>query len=268
MNNNPKIFDRQVLRQHRDRASKTLLQHDFLFQEAVGLLNERLDDGNFERVLELGCRGDYLKKAMRQKKIDCYVQTDISTKMVQQAQGNRCVVVDEELLPFASHCFDLVLSALSLHWVNDLPGTLAQIHAILKPNAIMLANVFGPATLKELRQTLAEVEAQMHGGMAPRISPFADVKTLGGLMQRAGFAMPVSDSDVLTVSYHNVFDLLADIRGMGESNALVKRAAGLSRALLVEADKLYRQRYGDGEGGIQATFELVTITGLAAHSNT
>lgn len=263
MNDNIKIFDRTLVKHHRDRAALRLHRHDFLFREAARLLNDRLVDGDFEAVLDLGSRGDYMCQALAGKNITTFIQTDLSQAVLQHSPATR-VVADEEQLPFARHSFDLVVSALNLHWVNDLPGTLIQIHTILKPGGTLLANLFAGQTLIELRQVMAEAEMQITGGLAPRISPFGDVKTLGALVQRAGLHMPVADSDTLTVSYNNIFELLEDVRGMGEANALIKRGGALSKATLTRMDTLYRQHHPDGEGGIKATFELVTITGLAA----
>jgi NADH dehydrogenase [ubiquinone] 1 alpha subcomplex assembly factor 5 len=189
------------------------------------------------------------------------VQCDLSHAMLSHAQGLR-VVMDEELLPFADNSADLVVSAGSMHWINDLPGALIQVRRILKPDGLFLAVLPGGETLRELRESLTEAELALYGGVSPRVSPFIDVRDAGSLLQRAGFDMPVSDSELLTVHYADPMQLLYDLRAMGETNAML--AAGKSipkRELFARAMELYRQRFPAGDGRVAASFELVTLTG-------
>jgi SAM-dependent methyltransferase len=180
--------------------------------------------------------------------------------------GPLAVAGDEERLPFAENRFDLVLSCLSLHWVNDLPGALIQIRRALKPDGLFLAAMFGGETGRELRQALAEAEIAVEGGLSPRVSPFAEVRDLGGLLQRAGFALPVVDSDHLTVSYANPLRLMADLRGMGESNAAVERRKQVTRrATLIAAVERYAELFGDSEGRVPATFQVLYLTAWSPH---
>ncbi len=262
------IFDRTVVRKHRDRAATTFAAHDFLVREAAERLSERLEETlhTFPLVLDLGCHTGLLADlAITRGGAKTVIQTDMSLAMATTAAstGHPVVVADEEWLPFAPESFDAVLSCLSLHWVNDLPGTLVQIKRILKPGGLFLAAMLGGETLRELRQALAEAEINQEGGLSPRVSPFADVRDLGGLLQRAGFAHPMVDMDSLTVSYADPFRLLSDLRGMGETNALRhRRKTPLRRQTLFHALHLYREAFaGAVDGRVPATFQILTLTG-------
>lgn len=263
MQGSPIIFDRQAVRRHRDRAAA--VPHDyFLFREMAERLCERLPDftRQFPMALDIGAHAGILAAALQDRGgIRTLVQTDMSPAMVAQAEGLR-VAADEEFLPFAENTFDLVLSAGSLHWVNDLPGALIQIRHALKSDGLFMAMLPGGETLKELRACLEQAEMRVSGGVSPRISPFIDVRDAGALLQRTGFSMPVADSETLTVSYENPLALLEDLRGMGETNALVGRRRALTpQALLFEAMAHYEDRFAGENGLVPATFELVTMTG-------
>jgi SAM-dependent methyltransferase len=182
-----------------------------------------------------------------------------------RAAGLR-VVADEEFLPFAAGTFDLVASCLSLHWVNDLPGALIQLRHALRPDGLLLVSLLGGETLHELRAALLEAEAEVTGGAAPRVSPFADVRDAGSLLQRAGFALPVVDADTITVSYPNALALMRDLRAMGEANALAERRRGFSRrGVLLRAAARYEERFADATGRVPATFKIITLTAWAPH---
>jgi SAM-dependent methyltransferase len=172
------------------------------------------------------------------------------------------LAADEELLPFAERSFDLVLSNLSLHWVNDLPGALLQINHALKPDALFLGAMLGGETLYELRQSLLQAEAELESGAGPRVSPFAQIQDGAALMQRAGFALPVNDVDTITVTYPNALKLMDDLRGMGESNAVTERRKAWSRReTLLHAAQIYEETYGDADGKVPATFQVIYLTG-------
>ena len=173
------------------------------------------------------------------------------------------VVAEEEALPFAPESFDLVLSLLNLHWVGDLPGALLQIRRALKPDGLFLGVMFGLGTLGELRDCLLAAESEMRGGAGPRVSPFADLRDAAGLLQRAGFALPVADVGTLTVTYPDALALMRDLRGMGEANALAARPQGFAgRELFARTAALYAERHADAEGRIPARFQLIFLTGL------
>jgi len=174
------------------------------------------------------------------------------------------VVASEEALPFKSGAFDLAVSVLSLQYVNDLPGVLAQIRSLLRPDGLFIGVVLGGATLRELRQTMLQAEAEVMGGASPRVMPFIDVRDAGGLLQRAGFALPVADVEMLSVTYANALDLCRELKLMGATNVLQERSrVPMTRGLLMRAAEIYAERFAvdDGSGRIAATFELVTMTG-------
>src|SRR5512135_2761842 len=215
-------FDRRLLRLRRDRAAGGLAAHGFLFREVAERLIERLDDikRQFPLALDLGCHSGEVRQALQSRRdVESLVQCDLSSAMARQAGGNsgRALAADEEALPFAAASFDLVLSSLSLHWVNDLPGALFQIRQILKPDGLFLAAMLGGGTLAELRSALVEAELEAQGGAGSHVAPFADVRDAGNLLQRAGFALPVADAETIIVTYPDVFALIRDLRGMGET---------------------------------------------------
>jgi NADH dehydrogenase [ubiquinone] 1 alpha subcomplex assembly factor 5 len=273
MSDTMNIFDRRLQRLHRDRAAAGLAQHDFLLREIAGRLAERLDvvKRSFPLALDLGCHDGALAMALAERKgIGTLIQCDSSFLMAGFAarNGRPTLLANEELLPFAPECFDLVLSNLSLHWVNDLPGCLLQIREILKPDGLFLAALLGGGTLQELRDVLMEAELAAHGGAGPRVSPFVDLRDAGSLLQRAGFALPVADSDTVSVTYADLPALLRDLRGMGETNALQARPnKPLTRAAFAQADELYRRRHGDREGRLKVTFQVIYLTGWSPHES-
>ena len=260
------VFDRRSVRLHRDRAASSLHEHDFLVRKIAHRLVERLDDirRKFPVALDLGCRHGYLADDLaRRGGVRTLVHCDLSPPMVGRAASPR-LVADEEALPFAAGSFDLVVSLLNLHWVNDLPGALLQVRQALKPDGLFLAAMFGGETLKELRRALAEAEMEGEGGLSPRTSPLADVRDAGNLLQRAGFTLPVADSETLVVSYGDPLALLADLRGMGETNAVLERRKTVSRrATLFGALERYRELYRDAHGRVPATFQVIYLTAWA-----
>ncbi len=262
------IFDRVAVRRHRDRAAARLAEHDFLFRESAERLADRLLDVNrrFPLALELGRHGGELSELLAGRGgIETLVSTDFSPVLAARA-GGLAVAADEEFIPFADDSFDLVVSNLALHWVNDLPGTLAQVRRVLKPDGLFLAALLGGETLRELRRAFMEAELALEGGVGPRVSPFADVRDCGGLLQRAGFALPVTDSDTVTVSYPDAMRLMADLRGMGESNAVVGRRKSFSRRTTVfQALANYDEMFAGADGRLPATFQIITMTAWKPH---
>lgn len=263
-----RVFDRNAVRRHRDRAAAELDAHAFLLEETGERLLDRLDDvtRRFPLALDLGCHTGQLRRKLGGRGgIRTLVQADLSPLMARRA-GGLAVAADEELLPFADECFDLVLSNLSLHWVNDLPGALIQIRRALKPDGLFLASLLGGETLKELRQALMAAETDVEGGVSPRVSPFADVRDMGDLLQRAGFALPVADFDSIAVSYADPFRLMSDLRGMGEANAVAERRKSLTRrrTLLAAADQ-YKARFAGADGRLTASFQVIFLTAWAPH---
>jgi SAM-dependent methyltransferase len=178
------------------------------------------------------------------------------------------VAADEEALPFADNTLDLVVSGLSLQAVNDLPGVLAQVRRALKPDGLFLAALFGGDTLAELRQSFAVAESELDGGVSPRVAPFPDLRDLGALLQRAGFALPVTDVDRITVRYATPLGLLLDLRRMGAANPLVeRRRVPLRRATLMRAMEIYAARFADPDGRVRASFDIMWLSGWSPHES-
>lgn len=261
----PEVFDRALLRWRRRRA-RALGPATFLLDRAAEDLGERLSvvTRRFERALDLGTPTDAVRRALASNPA---VGTVISTgREVAAGAAGAQVIADEEALPFAAGSLDLVVSALALQSINDLPGALVQIRRALKPDGLFLAALFGGATLAELRQSFADAEAAIEGGVSPRVFPFADVREMGGLLQRAGFALPVTDVERLTVRYASPFALMHDLRRMGATNVLrERRRTPLRRATLMRMAEIYAERYGDADGRVRATFEIVWLSGWAPH---
>jgi SAM-dependent methyltransferase len=260
------VFDRAAVRRHRARAAAGLPAHDFLIREVAERLIDRLDDvtRQFPRALAIGCYGDLLPRLLAGRSgIETLVSCDLAPERAQQAPG-LAVAADEEALPFAAGSLDLVVALLTLHWVNDLPGALAQIRRALKPDGLLLAAMLGGQTLHQLRTVLTEAEVAVENGLSPRVSPFADVRDAGGLLLRAGFALPVVDSDSIAVTYPDAVTLWHDLRGMGESNAVIERRKSFSRrATLLRAAAGYRDRFADVEGRLPVTFQVLYLTAWA-----
>ncbi len=280
----PAIFDPRLVRAHRDRAAAGLDRHDFLYREIADRLADRLLDvtRRFPLALDLGCHaGEFGQVAGDRGGIEFLVHCDPSPAMAHRAgsavhkdvagsavhkdyAAGAAVAAEAAALPFAPGRFDLVVSNLSLHWVNDLPGALLQIRAALKPDGLFLAALPGGGTLGELRAVLTEAEVEITGGASPRIAPFIDPRDAGALLQRAGFGLPVVDTDTITVRYENAMRLMADLRGMGESNALAGMRRGFTRRdVLLRAAELYRSRYSGPDGRVTASFQIVYLTGWA-----
>ncbi len=264
------VFDRRLVRLHRDRAAARLGEHDFLFVEVAERLVDRLEAirRRFPLALDLGCHGGTIRRVLRGRGgVETLIGCDLSPAMARRS-GGPCLAADEEFLPFAGGRFDLVLSCLGLHWVNDLPGTLLQIRTALKPDGLFAAAMLGGETLHELRHALIEAESETTGGAGPRVSPFADLRDAAGLLQRAGFALPVADSDTITVTYPDALALMRDLRGMGETNAVRARRRGFTRRdTLALAAARYAERFADADGRIPATFQVLYLTGWAPHES-
>jgi SAM-dependent methyltransferase len=267
----PHLFDRTLHRRRLDRAAAGYGAANFLKARAAGDMVERLEAilRSFPLAVDLGARDGTFAAALAgsdaRGRIGHLIETDLSAAMLAGRGGAR-VQMDEESLPFAAESLDLVVSTLALHWTNDLPGALIQIRQALKPDGLFLGAVLGGATLTELRQSLTAAEAELSGGAGPRIAPFADTYDAAGLLQRAGFALPVADVDRVTVRYAHPLKLIADLRAMGETNVLVDRARQpLSRPVLARACGIYAERFGEADGRVRATFDILTMTGWAPH---
>jgi SAM-dependent methyltransferase len=250
----PRLFDRALLRARQDRARRAGAE-TFLLDRVAADLVERLQavKRQFAHGVDLGTPGDQVRRAL-------VGQIDLRSIALPDD--------DRDPLPLAAESVDLVVSALALHAVNDLPGVLAQIRRALRPDGLLLAAMAGGDTLTELRQSFAAAETEIEGGLSPRVAPFADLRDAGALLQRAGFALPVTDVDRAVVRYDNAFALMQDLRRMGATNVLVeRRRAPLRRATLVRMAEIYSERFADPDGRIRATFDIVWMSGWAPHDS-
>ncbi len=263
----PTIFDRSLLRS-RQRRARALGVETFLIDRVAEELGERLNAvvRTFDRAVDLGTPTDAVRRVLADSgKVGSVVA---ASHAGEPDTAFPCVAADEEALPFADGSLDLIVSALTLQFVNDLPGTLIQARRALKPDGLLLAALAGGDSLGELREAFAAAESEVEGGLSPRVAPFSDVRELGGLLQRAGFALPVVDSDRLTVRYDSVFALMHDLRRMGATNVLSeRRRLPLRRATLRRLAEIYTERFADPDGRLRATFEIVWLSGWAPHAS-
>lgn len=247
------IFDPAAKRQHRHRIAAGFHAYDFLHAEVAARLLDRLRDirRQFPLALLQGVAPAWLAPRLDQA-------FGIEHLIGQGAD----FVAQEDMLPLASGRFDLVLSLLNLHWVNDLPGALIQLQQSLKPDGLFLAGLFGGDTLTELRQAWLAAESELEGGVSPHVAPMMTTYDGAGLLQRAGFALPVADAERITVTYADAFALMRDLRFMGEGNALLGRRKGFTRrATMLRMAEIYTERFAQADGRIPATFEIVMLTG-------
>ncbi|WP_259781309.1 methyltransferase domain-containing protein [Aestuariispira ectoiniformans] len=262
------VFDRKLLAQRKERAHRMGGDSDFLFREVADRLADRLLDVTraFPLALDLGGHAGVVAQELQGRGgVETLIQANLSHGGARLAGAHGpSLVCDEEWLPLKEGIFDLVISNLSLHWTNDLPGALIQVCRALRPDGLFQGAILGGETLRELRDCLMQAELDISGGVSPRVSPFADVRDLGGLMQRAGFSLPVVDSEAITVTYENMFRLIADLRGMGETNAVLERSKAIPpRQLFMRAAELYQQNYSNEDGRIEATFHIFYLHGWA-----
>ena len=265
MSSGSNIFDRRLLRA-RQRRARQLKPATFLLDRVAADLGERLSAvlRQFDVAVDLGTPSYEVRRVLTANK-------NIGTVVAAGVAGDRegmHVAADEEALPFAEASLDLVVSALALQFVNDLPGALIQIRRALKPDGLLLAALIGGDTLTELRSAFAVAESEVQGGVSPRVAPFADIRELGGLLQRAGFALPVVDSERITVRYDSALGLMRDLRRMGATNILHERLrAPLKRRTLERVSEIYADRFTDADGRVRATFEIIWLSGWVPHES-
>ena len=267
----PLIFDRLLLRTRRRRGLR-LGPETFLLDQVAGELAHRLSLvlRRFDLAVDLGTPTAAVRTALlRNGSIGMMIALDpIIDPAEHAAAATLRVVADEEALPFADNTLDLVVSALSLQAVNDLPGVLVQVRRALKPDGLFLAALLGGDTLAELRQSFAVAESELEGGVSPRVAPFPDLRDMGALLQRAGFALPVTDIDHITVRYATPLGLLRDLRHMGAANPLVeRRRVPLRRATLARAMEIYAERFADADGKVRASFDIIWLSGWSPHES-
>src|SRR5262245_43634970 len=265
MSSGSNIFDRRLLRA-RQRRARQLKPATFLLDRVAADLGERLSAvlRQFDVAVDLGTPSDAVHRVLSANN---NIGMVVAAGLAGDHKGLH-VTADEEALSFAEGSLDLVVSGLALQFANDLPGALIQIRRALKPDGLLLAALAGGDTLTELRSAFAAAEAEVEGGISPRVAPFADLRDLGALLQRAGFALPVTDVDRLTVRYPSPFALMHDLRRMGATNVRIeRRRRPLKRTTLARMAQIYAERFADADGRIRATFEIVWLSGWAPHES-
>ena len=265
MSSGSNIFDRRLLRV-RQRRARLLSPATFLLDRVAADLGERLSVvlRKFDVAVDLGTPSAAVRRVLAANE---NIGIVVAAGLDGYGDGLR-VAADEEVLPFADNSLDLVVSALALQFVNDLPGTLIQIRRALKPDGLLLAALIGGDSLTELRSAFAAAESEIEGGVSPRVAPFADIRELGSLLQRAGFALPVIDSERVVVRYDSALALMRDLRRMGATNVLhERRRTPLKRSTLERITAIYADRFSDSDGRVRATFEIIWLSGWAPHES-
>ena len=266
----PMVFDPIAQKRNRARAANAFHKYSFLKEEAVKRIVDRIDiiRRDFELCLDIGAHDGQLFDRLRSlNKIRKLIQSD-PVEAFKISKKQPFVVHNFNILPFKESSFDAIFSSLNFHAVDDLPGLMSQIRFLLKPDGLCLVNFFGGNSLFELRAALAEAESEIVGGSNIRCMPMADIRDVGALIGRAGLSLPVADSDRLTVSYPNMFSLMADLRGMGEQNATLGRTRRPTRrSIFLLAAEIYQKRFSLPNGKIPASFEIITLTGWAPHKS-
>lgn len=266
----PQIFDTALLRRRRNRFAAGATAHDFLLARVAEDFAERISivRRTFQAAVNAGAYNGTLSRTLRKSaNIATIIDVEASEKLLAQCDGPR-VEAGIETLPFAPESLDLIASGLAWQFVNDLPGMFAQARRALRPDGLLLAALLGGETLKELREAWLAAELEVLGGASPRVAPFADVRDLGGLLQRAGFALPVADNDVFQVMYKTPLALFKDLQGMAASNTLVeRRRVPVTRGLLMRAAEIYAERFSLADGRVPATFEIITLTAWTPHES-
>ncbi|XP_027625803.1 arginine-hydroxylase NDUFAF5, mitochondrial isoform X2 [Tupaia chinensis] len=269
------IFDRDLKRKQKNWAARQPepMKFDYLKEEVGSRIADRVYDiaRDFSLALDVGCGRGYIAQHLNKETIGKFVQTDIAENALKNSLETEIptvsILADEEFLPFRENTFDLVVSSLSLHWVNDLPRALEQIHYVLKPDGAFIGAMFGGDTLYELRCSLQLAETEREGGFSPHVSPFTAVNDLGHLLGRAGFNTLTVDTDEIQVNYPGMFELMEDLQGMGESNCSWNRKALLHRDTMLAAAAVYREMYRNEDGSVPATFQIYYMIGWKYHDS-
>ncbi|KAM6163089.1 arginine-hydroxylase NDUFAF5, mitochondrial [Rhynchocyon petersi] len=269
------IFDRGLKRKQKNWAAQQpeWIKYDYLKEEVGSRIADRVYDiaRDFPLALDVGCGRGYIAQHLNKETVGKFFQADITENALKNALETEIptvsVLADEEFLPFRENTFDLVVSSLSLHWVNDLPRALEQIHYVLKPDGVFIGAMFGGDTLYELRCSLQLAETEREGGFSPHVSPFTAVNDLGHLLGRAGFNTLTVDTDEIQVNYPGMFELMEDLQGMGESNCSWNRKALLHRDTMLAAAAVYREMYRNEDGSLPATYQIYYMIGWKYHDS-
>lgn len=269
------VFDRQMKRRQRDWAASLVNapQYEYVREEVGSRVADRVYDvaRTFPLALDLGCGRSFIAEHLTTDVVERLYLADVSPSCLSRLRDSeipsRCVLADEEFLPFKDDTFDLVLSSMSLHWVNDLPGALRQVWRVLKPDGAFIAALPGGDSLYELRCSLQLAQTEREGGFSPHVSPFTAVTDLGNLLGQAGFSLLTVDTDELQVHYPGIMELMTDLQGMGESNCAWNRRSLLHRDTILAAAAVYKEMYGNPDGSVPATFDILYMIGWKPHSS-
>ncbi|XP_068088566.1 arginine-hydroxylase NDUFAF5, mitochondrial isoform X2 [Hyperolius riggenbachi] len=268
------VFDRSTKRKQKNwaAAQDNAQQYDYLRKEVGARIADRVFDISraFPFALDLGSGRGYISHNLTTETVEKLLQADVSEVALKSTASEVPtvnVIVDEEFLPFKDNTFDLVLSSLSLHWVNDLPRAFCEIQRVLKEDGVFIGAMFGGETLYELRCSLQLAEIEREGGFSPHVSPFTAVSDLGNLLGRAGFNMLTVDTDEIQVHYPGMFELMRDLQGMGESNCAWNRRGLLYRDSMIAAAAIYQEMYGEEDGSVPATFQIYYMIGWKPHES-
>ncbi|XP_054460847.1 arginine-hydroxylase NDUFAF5, mitochondrial [Anoplopoma fimbria] len=269
------VFNRDMKKRQKNWAASLQDggQFDYLRDEVGSRVADRVYDiaRTFPLALDMGGGKSHIAEHLSKDIVERLFLTDVSEKTLKQTRQSEIptqhVLVDEEFLPFKENTFDLVVSSLSLHWINDLPGALKQIHQVLKPDGVFIGAMVGGETLYELRCSLQLAETEREGGFSPHVSPYTAVTDLGNLLGRAGFSMLTVDIDDVQVHYPGIMEVMTDLQGMGESNCAWNRRSLLHRDAILAAAAIYKEMYGNEDGSIPATFEILYMIGWKPHES-
>ncbi|XP_073348001.1 arginine-hydroxylase NDUFAF5, mitochondrial [Pagrus major] len=269
------VFNREMKKRQKNWAASLQdgHQYDYLRDEVGSRVADRVYDitRTFPLALDIGAGKGHIAQHLSKEVVERLFLTDVSEKTLTQKRRSeiptRCVLADEEFLPFKDNTFDLVMSSLSLHWINDLPGALRQIHQVLKPDGVFIGAMVGGETLYELRCSLQLAETEREGGFSPHVSPYTAVTDLGNLLGQAGFNMLTVDIDDVQVHYPGITEVMTDLQGMGESNCAWNRRSLLHRDTILAAAAIYKEMYGNEDGSVPATFEVLYMIGWKPHES-
>ncbi|GAA6225664.1 NADH dehydrogenase [ubiquinone] 1 alpha subcomplex assembly factor 5 [Lates japonicus] len=269
------VFNREMKKRQKNWAASLQdgHQYDYLRDEVGGRVADRVYDiaRTFPLALDIGGGKSHIAEHLSKDVVERLFLTDISESTLKQRRQTEipthCVLADEEFLPFKENTFDLVMSSLSLHWINDLPGALQQIHQVLKPDGVFIGAMVGGETLYELRCSLQLAETEREGGFSPHVSPYTAVTDLGNLLGQAGFNMLTVDIDDVLVHYPGIIEVMTDLQGMGESNCAWNRRLMLHRDTILAAAAIYKEMYGNEDGSVPATFEILYMIGWKPHES-
>lgn len=269
------VFSREMKQRQKDWAAQLQdsQQYDYLREEVGSRVADRVYDiaRTFPLALDIGGGRSHIAEHLSKEVVERFCLTDVSQQSLRRRRPSEipthCVLADEEFLPFKENTFDLVVSSLALHWINDLPGALRQIHQVLKPDGVFIGAMVGGETLYELRCSLQLAETEREGGFSPHISPYTAVTDLGNLLGQAGFNMLTVDIDDIQVHYPGIMEVMTDLQGMGESNCAWNRKSLLHRDTILAAAAIYKEMYGSEDGSIPATFEILYMIGWKPHES-